>query len=393
MLEDPFPFFETLRSGCPVCEVPERNVYLVTRREDIEYAALHPELFSNHGRASQQTYPGQRYETMPDLTSTDPPEHKAIRTAHLQLLSAKRIREMRPQIEAEAHRLIDGFVEEPEIELIQAFAKPLPAWVMGNLLGVPRELHQQLDTWAVQYFDLFDRNLHHGAGGGPDPALIDSFVEFMNFCGDLVVDRREHPRDDALSEFVHSRKPDGSLFSIDEMANYVRLLVVGAQTSTYLISQAVIEVVRLGEPGDLTDERYLQRTMDETLRKDGPATYGPRVCVRDVEIGGVKLPAGTRLFLAWQSGSRDEEVFGCPADFDPERTNLSRHLGFGLGIHRCIGAPLAHAEGAAALKTLFERFREIRLSPRNDYTHDTHLTSMRALKHLYLQLVPMREDG
>src|SRR6516225_6429913 len=97
MLEDPFPFFETLRSGCPVCEVPERNVYLVTRREDIEYAALHPELFSNHGRASQQTYPGQRYETMPDLTSTDPPEHKAIRTAHLQLLSAKRIREMRPQ--------------------------------------------------------------------------------------------------------------------------------------------------------------------------------------------------------------------------------------------------------------------------------------------------------
>jgi cytochrome P450 len=248
-------------------------------------------------------------------------------------------------------------------------------------------MHDQLDRWAVDYFDLFDKNLHGGANGdGPPAHLIESFVEFMNYCGDLVVDRRERPRADALTEFVHSRKPDGSQFSIDEMANYVRLLVVGAQTSTYLISQAVIEVLEMDERPDLADDSTVKKILDETLRKDGPATYGPRVCVQDVELGGTVLPAGTRVLLAWQSGSRDEDVFACPAAFDPGRDRLSRHLGFGLGIHRCIGAPLAHAEGIVALRVLFGRFREIRLSPKNDYTHDTSLTSMRVLRELHLEL-------
>lgn len=386
MLEDPFPFFESLRTESPVFAVPSRDVYLVTRREDIEYVVRHPELFSSKGRASLESYPGQRYRTMPDLTGTDPPEHRAIRAAHLHLLSAKRLREMRQGLEAEAHRLIDQFVGQAEVEFISAFAKPFPAWVMGSLLCVPREMHQQLDTWAGQYFDLFDKNLHHPNPEGADPDLVASFVDFMNFCGDLVVDRREDPNGDALSEFVNSPKEDGSLFTVDEMANYVRLLVVGAQTSTYLIAQSLIEVVNMDDPGELSNHRYLQKVLDESLRKDGPATYGPRVCTEDIEIAGVKLAAGTRVFLAWQSGSRDERTFERPTQFDPNRPNLAKHLGFGLGIHRCIGAPLAHVEGEVALEAMFSRFRDIRLSPKNDYTHDTTLTSMRALKELHLEL-------
>lgn len=386
MLENPFPFFETRRAECPVFHVPSRDVYVVTRRADIEYVVLHPELFSSKGRAPLDSYPGQRYRTMPDLTSTDPPEHKAIRTAHLHLLSAKRIREMRPGMEQEANRLIDKFVDAGEVEFIGAFAKPFPAWVMGSLLCVPRDMHQQLDIWAGQYFDLFDKNLHHAAEGGPDQHLVDSFVDFMNYCGDLVVDRRTHPQNDPLTEFVNATKEDGSQFTVDEMANYVRLLVVGAQTSTYLIAQSVIELAQVRDRGELDNKRYLQRVLDETLRKDGPATYGPRVCQEDVELGGVKLTAGTRVFLAWQSGSRDENTFESSEEFCPERPNLAKHLGFGLGIHRCIGAPLAHAEGEVALQAMFTRFSGIRLSSRNDYRHDTTLTSMRALRALYLDL-------
>jgi cytochrome P450 len=295
---------------------------------------------------------------------------------------------MRPDLEEEANRLIDGFVDKPELEFIQAFAKPFPAWVMGHLLCIPREMHGLLDAWAVQYFELFDKNLHHANEGGPDPRLIESFIDFMNYCGDLAVDRREHPKDDPLSEFVNARKPDGSLFSIDEMANYIRLLVVGAQTSTYLISQSLIEVLNMDERGDLDDRVQAQKMLDETLRKDGPATYGPRICTRDVEVAGTKLPAGTRVLLAWQSGNRDENTFECPAQFRPDRPKLAKHLGFGLGNHRCIGAPLAQIEGEVALRAMFKRFRDIRLSPKNDYRHDTSLTSMRALKELHLELEP-----
>jgi cytochrome P450 len=98
------------------------------------------------------------------------------------------------------------------------------------------------------------------------------------------------------------------------------------------------------------------------------------------------LPAGTRLLLSWQSGNRDETAFENAEEYTPERPNLGRHVGFGFGIHRCIGAPLAHAEGIVALQAMFARFREIRLSPENDYTHRTEFTGIRTLRELHLEL-------
>jgi cytochrome P450 len=360
-------------------------MHVVTRHRDIEYVLRNPQLFSSQGRTPIVTYPGQRYQTTSDLVGTDAPEHRAIRTVHQALLSAKRLREIRPAMEAEANRMVDQFAGRGEVEYISAFAKPFPAWVMGYILCLPLEMHQQVDRWAVEYFELFDKNLHHPGEGGPPPELIKSYVDFMNYCGDLVTDRRENPRDDALSEFVNARRDDGSQFSIDEMANYVRLLVTGGQTTTSLVAQSLVEVLNMKDRGDLADPRHLEKIVDETLRKDGPATFCPRVCTEDVEIGGVALPAGTRVFMAWHSGSRDEEMFECPAEFRPNRPNLARHLGFGQGIHRCIGAPLAKIEAEVGLKTMFSRLRNLRFSRKNDFRHDTSLTAMRVLRELHLE--------
>jgi cytochrome P450 len=387
MKEDPFPFFEEARRETPVLEIPERGAYLVTRRADIEYVTLHPELFSSTGRSPMKNYPGQRYKTLPDMTSMDPPEHKVIRAAHMRMLSAHRLRDMKPAMEAEANRLIDRFADEPRVELITAFAKPLPAWVMATLLGVGREMQDQLDVWADEYFQFFDANLHrHGEFESVENQLVGSFIDFMNFCGDLAVERRANPGDDALSELVNTPKPDGSLFTLDELANFIRLLIVGAQTSVTMIAHAVIDAVRMENRGDFADDRHLQRLLDESLRRDGPATFGPRICTKKVELGDVTLPAGTRVLLSWQSGNRDETFFEDPAEFNVERSNLGRHVGFGFGIHRCIGAPLAHAEGVVALRALFSRFRMIRLSQENDYAHRTELTGIRTLKKLHLDL-------
>jgi len=387
MLEDPFPFFEDKRAHCPVFSVPSRNVHIVTRREDIEFVALNPETFSNKGRASLETFPGQRYKTMPDLTSMDGAQHRAVREAHMAFVSPKRLREMRPTFEAEASRLIDTFVDEREIDFLPAFAKPFPAWVMGSaLLGLPREMHPQLDIWAANYFELFDKNLHHGGTNGPDPRLIDSFVEFTNFCGDLAVSHRENPQDTPLSEFVNFVKSDGTLYNMDEMASFIRLLVVGAQTSTNLMAQALVDAIRAGSSVNFSDRREAQKLLDESLRLDGPATYGPRLCTKDVEVGGVHLPAGSRIMLAWQSGNRDEETFENPKELWPNRPKLAKQLGYGLGAHRCIGAPLAQLEGEVALQAMFSRFKSIRLSPKNDFRHDTSLTSMRNLLALHLEL-------
>jgi cytochrome P450 len=120
------------------------------------------------------------------------------------------------------------------------------------------------------------------------------------------------------------------------------------------------------------------------MRMDGPTTYGPRICTTDVELGGVPLPAGTRLLLSWQSANRDGEFFEDPDRFDPAREGLSRHMAFGNGIHRCIGASLAHVEGEVALRALFGRLPSLRLSSRNDFSHVTELTGIRKLRYLYV---------
>jgi cytochrome P450 len=154
MLEDPFPFFEAVRTTDPVYPMPGRDAYLITRREDVEFALQHPDIFSNTGRTAGKTYPGQRYQTCPDLASTDPPEHKARRALYLHLLSPRRIATVRPIMERKAHELIDGFAGDAEVEIIDRYAKPLPAWVMGWLLGVPDEMHTQLDGRVLRAVQL-----------------------------------------------------------------------------------------------------------------------------------------------------------------------------------------------------------------------------------------------
>lgn len=172
------------------------------------------------------------------------------------------------------------------------------------------------------------------------------------------------------------------------MASYIRLLVVGAQTSANLMAQAVLDAVRLGDRVDVREREDAARVVEESLRYDGPATFAPRTCTRDVELSGVKLKAGTRVLLSWQSGNRDADTFEDPDTFRPDRPKLSKQIGFGLGAHRCIGAPLAQVEGEIALQAMFTRFRKIALSPKNDFTHDTTLTAMRNLNELHLELEP-----
>lgn len=387
MLENPFPFFEEKRAHCPVFPVPSRSMYVVTRHKDLEFVLRNPDIFSSEGRNPLVNFPGQRYKSTPDLVSMDAPQHKQVRTVHQALLSPKRLREMRPVMEAEIHQMIDRFADKGEIEFINAVAKPFPAWVMGYILCLPREMHEQVDIWATEFFELFDKNLYHPNEGGPPQRLIDSYVNFMNYCGDLVADRRKNPQDnDPLTEFVNSRKEDGSLFSLDEMASYVRLLITGAQTSTSMLAQSLVEVIRMKDRGDLNDSKWIAKIVDESLRKDGAATYCPRIVTRDVELGGTALPAGARVYLSWHSANADETVFEEPYEFRPDRPNLAKNLGFGQGNHRCIGAPLAQLEGEVVLKALFTRFRDIRLSPKNDFKHDTSLMAMRVFNELHLEL-------
>lgn len=388
MMEDPFPFLERMRHTEPVFWEEARNAYFLTRREEVEFAFLHPEIFSNEGRTPGHTYPGQRYETIADLAGTDPPEHTSRRALYLDLIGPRRVKQLQPAIVKKANSLIDSFVDEVEVNFTEVFAVPLPAWAMGWILGIPEDMHKQLDVWADEYFDLFDASLHKkGAFQETEEKLIPSFVEFTNFCGDLVLKWREDAdADESLKAFAESTKKDGTPFSVDELANETRLMVTGGKTTQSLIAKAIVDVLRMEERGDMTDEKHVTELVEETLRRDGPATHIPRICVQEVELAGVTIPAGSRVFLSLLAANRDEAYYPCPAEFEPGRPNGKRHLGFGFGSHHCVGAPIARLEATVALMTMFDRFKEIRLSPRNDFKHNLELTALRGMKGVYLEL-------
>jgi cytochrome P450 len=385
MLEHPFEFYDHVRRTEPVYEVPERDLFIITKREDIEFVLMNRDLFTVKGRSPTKTYP-QRYPTRLDLSNVDPPEHRALRRAYMLLLAPRRIAQLREQMEAKAHQLIDAFASEPEIELISVYARPLPAWFMGALLGVPEDMHLQLAQWANDYFELMDSNLHRTRDFDVvEKAHQRSYVDFMNFCGDLVTEWRRNPPQGALGDFVNSLNSAGKLYTIDELANQLRLLISGAQTTIEAIAQAV-DAVRLNDRQALDDDETLQLLVEESIRKDGPATYTPRRPLQDIELSGVKIPAGKRILLSLQAGNHDDAFYSSPDEFDLNRSKLRRHIGFGLGIHFCVGAPTARAETFVAVRALFARFRDIRLSDRNDYAHRTDLTAMRVLKQVHLEL-------
>jgi cytochrome P450 len=386
MLEDPFPFYEEARRTTPVCPIRNGEVHLVTRREDIEFLLLNPDLFSVQGRVPIRSFPGQRYPTLPDLTMIDPPAHKALRGAYLTLLSPRRVEAMRPEVAKKAHALIDVFQDEPEIELISALADPLPTWFMGHLLGVDESMHEQLRDWANAYFELLDSARYATVEWEQKASqLKETYVDFMNFCGDLVTEWRADPPDGPIGEFALSRDADGELYPVDVLASQVRLLISGSQTTIHAIAQAVVDAITLGWD-KLSDDKYIQRLIEESIRHDGPSTYLPRIPLKDVELSGTKIKAGTKLFISVQSGNRDEDYFERPETLDLERENLRRHIGFGMGIHLCIGAPTARMEATEALKALASRFRRIALSPQNDFKHRIDLTGMRMLKRLQVEL-------
>jgi cytochrome P450 len=394
MLEDPYPFYEELRGAEPVCPIPRRDpagrlTYLVTKRKDIDFILLHPQLFSNAGRSPTKSYPGQQYPTGIDLSNTDPPDHKALKQCYLTLLAPRHLESLKPRIYEKANELIDAFADRDEVELRAAYARPLPTWFMGQLLGVPAELHWKLERWAFDYFELLDSNVHRTKEWGPlEEELQQSYVDFMNFCGDLVVGWRENRPDGVLGDFAYTRNGEGELYTVDELANQVRLFISGAQTTIESIAKAVVDYVQLEEKPDLGDDDYMQRFVEESIRLDGPATYLPRIVLEDVELSGVEVRAGSRLLISLQSGNRDEELFECPEAFDADRPNVRRHIGFGMGIHMCVGAGTARLETTVALRALVSRFRELRLSPKNTFEHRTDLTQMRQFKEVHLELTP-----
>lgn len=297
-----------------------------------------------------------------NMLSTYGTDHARLRKLVAPSFTQRRTEVMRPRVEAITGELLDALDKgDAEVDLKAGFAHPLPMRMICELFGVPDELQKATGTLIAAIMDTSDPSPEHAA-----------FVQEQigTVLPALIAHRSEHPGDDLTTELIRVRDEDGDRLSDEELL-YTLLLVIGAgfETTVNLIGNAVVAL--LTHPEQLADVRSgkigWDAVIDETLRVHPSIASLPlRFAVSDIQVGDVTVAAGDAIITTYAAAGVDPAHYGADADsFDAAR-GADDHLAFGIGVHRCIGAPLARVEALTALPALFERFPDLRLAVREE---------------------------
>ncbi|MFD9406327.1 cytochrome P450 [Streptomyces sp. NPDC059989] len=357
---DPYPFYAALRSAGPVHRVMlggDRS-WLVVGHEEARQALNHPalskdwlgsELFGNTPASAAAS----------NMLEADPPHHTRLRRLVAREFTPRRIEALRPRVQEVTDELLDAMAAAPDrrADLIAALAVPLPMTVICELLGVPDLDRERFRYWSGEIVAPLDP-------AGTDPRVVEQMTAYLF---ELVEAKAKTPGEDLLSALIRTRDEDGDQLSPEELIGMAFLLLVaGHETTVNLIGNGVRAL--LAHPDQLAALRadpdgLIDGAVEEMLRYDGPvqhATY--RFARTDLEIGGVRIEAGSSVVVALAAADRDPSRFAEPDAFDIRRP-AQGHVAFGHGIHFCLGAPLARMEGRIAIRTLLARFPALAPTP------------------------------
>ena len=289
-----------------------------------------------------------------DMLHKDPPEHTRLRYLVVKALTPRRIDRLRARARTLIADLLDPLDGAAGFDLIDAFARPLPATLIVEVLGIPQSEGDRFRRWSV---DAFSDDLARAL------AAVNEFRDFI----DPVIDERERsdPGDDILSGMVHARSDEGERLTRAELQSMVLLLLLaGHDTTVNLLGNGVLALLQ--HPEQLArlraDPALLTAAIEEMLRYDGPADLASvRFAAADQELCGQRIARGDPVFVSLLAANRDPAVFPDPDRFLVDR-RPTQHIAFGAGIHTCVGAPLARMEAAEALRALLARHPRLELA-------------------------------
>lgn len=362
---DPYPMLAAMREHDPVHWSERFRSWFVTRFDDVD-AALRDARFSSDRITPYRQAKLEGPDTDPGLRAAfgvleewmvfkDPPDHTRLRRLLSRSFTPRAVGRIRPRIEELVDELLDTALGRggDRIDVIGELAYPLTASVIAEMLGVPRSDQQHFKEWSDQITGLV-------FGGMADSGRHDrgsrGMAELTGYLTDLVAQRGREPADDLLSGLIAARDEHDALTHDEVIATGVLLLFAGHETTTNLIGCGVRAMLRHPDQAALfaADPDLTGSAVEEMLRFDGPAKTVARVMAEDVELRGRLLRRGQRVFLSPSSANRDPEVFADPDRFDITRQQ-GRQLGFGIGMHYCLGAPLARLETGIAVRRILER--------------------------------------
>lgn len=400
---DPYPAYAWLREHAPVhwTRLPSGvEAWLVTRYADAKQALADPRLSKNPAHHDETAHakgktgiPGERQaELMTHLLNIDPPDHTRLRRLVSKAFTPRRVAEFAPRVQELTDGLIDRFADRGTADLIHEFAFPLPIYAICDLLGVPREDQDDFRDWAGMM-------IRHG--GGPRGGVARSVKKMRGYLAELIHRKREvlpaepAPAEDLISGLIRASDHGEHLTENEVAAMAFILLFAGFETTVNLIGNGTYALLthpgereRLQQALAAGDHGLVDTAVEELLRYDGPVEIATwRFATEPVTLGGQRIAAGDPVLVVLAAADRDPERFADPDVLDLGRRD-NQHLGYGHGIHYCLGAPLARLEGRMAIATLLTRLPDLRTMAEPDELRWRGGLIMRGLRTLPVRFTP-----
>ncbi len=399
ILECPFPTYDLLREEAPVFRDPRTGMFVVTRYQDLRKIALDYENFSNHRysndperlthnqRIAYNLFKEKGWVPGASLAARDDPDHKQMRSLFDDAFRPKRIKEIEDNVERLAYELIDEFIDDGHCEYVNQYAVPLPLIIICQQMGARDEDIWQIKAWT-------DAWIKGGSFGLDEEGVIwatEMEIQAQHYFQAIFEQLRREPNDTLLSDLVNNEVPGWGRPLTDNELHAEMMqdtFVGGSETTTNAMSAGLMLLDR--QPGvweklSSDPEKYLPTFVEEVVRLESPVQGLSRIAKQDIEVHGVKIPAGSVIDLRFAAGNRDDRHFSCPHDVDLERRNAASHLGFSTGTHYCLGAPLARRELYWGFKAFLDRVESFRVVPEKNNLRHLPNYALRILKELHIE--------
>lgn len=396
-------YFEAIRREDPVHYDEKLGMWLVSRYDDIVEVLRDPITYSDkHGYEAM--YASGHFEEFKqilerdgggffaDAIKDDPPEHTRVRRLMEKAFTAHRVASVEPGITAVIVDLVEQLAAKADrgevVEGMHEFAIPVTIRVICEQLGIDHFNAEKISKWSMavtaQISKMQDREhmLENAA----------QICELQNFIIAEMKAREAEPREDMISDIVHATLEDGSKLEFGEAVSLIRALIIaGNDTTATAIGNLLFVLATEPEIAKtlqeaVDDDRLMNRFVEELLRREPPVRGLAKMTTREVKLGDTLLPAGAHMLILYASGNEDETVFECPRNFDLSRGNLGKHVAFGVGVHRCVGAALARMEIKVAARELVRRVSDLKLAVPESELRYLPTVATRTLRELPLTL-------
>lgn len=349
---NPYPWYQRLRPESPFKTAPgggafgpaEGGAWALLKFEDCFRVLRDHEAFSSRLLGGGDGQGGMV------LIGQDQPRHTRMRNLVNKTFTPRRVAELEPWVTSIAAELLDQ-LESEDPEMVESFTVPLPVKVIAKLLGIPGEEHERFKRWSDSFLDFY----------GADPsARMQNAWEMAAFFGEMAARRRGQGAEDLITALVEA-EIDGERLTDQEVLSFcILLLIAGNETTTNLLSNFLGIMSRQPDLWERlrADRSLVEPAIEETLRFESPVQVIPRLAVQDAEVGGQQIREGDVVQVFFGAGNRDPEEFPNPETFDIDR-DLHQHIAFGLGIHYCMGSPVARLEAKVAINQLLDRYARV----------------------------------